>query len=64
MRIEEQAKQLKIIIDQQQNAMNSMKETRNTDSKDPNNLSPTFEDPELLVLDASDDDMIFPSKIS
>ncbi|KAK6155772.1 hypothetical protein DH2020_010020 [Rehmannia glutinosa] len=64
LRIEEQGKQLKMMFDQQQKTTQSLMETRNTSNKCPNNLSTTLDDPEILVLDGSDDDMIFPFKIS
>ncbi|KAI3471544.1 hypothetical protein Pfo_028194 [Paulownia fortunei] len=64
LRIEEQGKQLKMMFDQQQKTTQSLMETRNTNDNYPNNLSTTLEDPEVLVLDGSDDDMVFPSKIS
>lgn len=66
MRIEEQAKQLKMMLDQQQKTTPSF-----TESTDPNNECPSFnisatmlEDPEIVDLDSCDDDNIFPSKIS
>ncbi|KAL0359447.1 UNVERIFIED_CONTAM: Myb family transcription factor PHL5 [Sesamum angustifolium] len=65
IRIEEQGKQLQMMFDQQQKTTQSLVESRNTDNKcTPNNLSTTLEDPEVLILDGSDDDMVFPSKIS
>ncbi|KAL0404987.1 UNVERIFIED_CONTAM: Myb family transcription factor PHL5 [Sesamum radiatum] len=65
VRIEEQGKQLQMMFDQQQKTTRSLIESRNTDNRcTPNNLSTTLEDPEVLILDSSDDDMVFPSKIS
>lgn len=65
IRIEEQGKQLQMMFDQQQKTTQILVESRNTDNKcTPNNLSTTLEDPEVLILDGSDDDMVFPSKIS
>lgn len=66
MRIEEQSKQLKMMFDQQQKTTTNLTETKHTNNKCPNanSLSTTVEDPEVLVLDGSDDDMVFPSKIS
>lgn len=66
MRIEEQSKQLKMMFDQQQKTTTDLTETKHTNNKchNANSLSTTVEDPEVLVLDGSDDDMIFPSKIS
>lgn len=68
MRIEEQNKQLKMMFDQQQKTTRNLTETRNTNNSkclNPVSLSTTVDsDPEILVLDGSDDDMVFPSKIS
>ncbi|KAK4413021.1 Myb family transcription factor PHL5 [Sesamum alatum] len=62
IRIEEQGKQLQMMFDQQQKTTRSLIGSRNTNTC--NNLSTTLEDPEVLILDGSDDDMVFPSKIS
>ncbi|XP_051138632.1 protein PHOSPHATE STARVATION RESPONSE 1-like [Andrographis paniculata] len=62
LRIEEQGKQLKMMFDQQQETTRGLMETRN--SRLPNDIPGAIEDPEVLVLDGSDDDMVFPSKIS
>ncbi|KAL1555274.1 myb family transcription factor PHL5-like isoform X2 [Salvia divinorum] len=68
LRIEEQNKQLKMMFDQQQKTTQNLAETRDTNSNkclNPNSLSTAVDsDPEILVLDGSDDDMAFPSKIS
>lgn len=66
LRIEEQNKQLQMMFEQQQMTTQNLAETRNTNNKCTNakSLSTTVEDPEILVIDGSDDDMVFPSKIS
>ncbi|XP_057783257.1 LOW QUALITY PROTEIN: myb family transcription factor PHL5 [Salvia miltiorrhiza] len=65
LRIEEQNKQLKMMFDQQQMTTQNLTETRNNKCLNPNSLSTTVDsDPEIFVLDGSDDDMVFPSKIS
>lgn len=66
LRIEEQSKQLKMMFEQQQKTTQNLTETKHTNNICHNaiSLSTTVEDPEILVLDGSDDDMIFPSKIS
>lgn len=64
LRIEEQWKQLRMMIEQQQETAKSFMGSVNADQKSPNNLSATLEEPEIFVLDCSDDEMIFPSKIS
>ncbi|KAH6812836.1 myb-like HTH transcriptional regulator family protein [Perilla frutescens var. frutescens] len=67
LRIEEQSKQLKMMFEQQQKTTQNLTETKHNNA---NSLSTTVEeeeeeeDVEVLVLDGSDDDMIFPSKIS
>lgn len=65
MRIEEQGKQLQMMFDQQQKKSQSLMETRDTNNTCPktansNSLSTSVENPEILVLDGSDDAMIFP----
>ncbi|KAL0346283.1 UNVERIFIED_CONTAM: Myb family transcription factor PHL5 [Sesamum radiatum] len=62
MRIEEQAKQLKEMFDQQQRRIWNLKESTDSKSTCPNNFSSTVEDPEVLVSEGSDDDMLFPSR--
>ncbi|EYU39923.1 hypothetical protein ABFS82_10G170600 [Erythranthe guttata] len=70
LRIEEQGKQLKMMFDKQQKTKrNPTTEARNTDKKPGpynNNLSSTTleEDTEVLVFDGSDDEILFPYKIS
>ncbi|XP_011078838.1 protein PHR1-LIKE 1 isoform X1 [Sesamum indicum] len=64
MRIEEQAKQLKEMFDQQQRRIRNLKESADSKSTCPNNFSSTVEDPEVLVSEGSDDDMLFPIKIN
>ncbi|KAL3819900.1 hypothetical protein ACJIZ3_005805 [Penstemon smallii] len=60
-RIEEQSKQLKRMFEEQQKTTRSLVETINSDNKKSvDNLSPTFEDPDIFVLETSDDDMVFP----
>lgn len=63
MRIEEQGKQLQMMFDQQQKTSQSFMETRDTNKISPktiDSLSTSVENPEILVLDGSDDDMLFP----
>ncbi|KAL0316868.1 UNVERIFIED_CONTAM: Myb family transcription factor PHL5 [Sesamum radiatum] len=62
MRIEEQAKQLKEMFDQQQRKIRNLKESTDSKSTCPNNFSSTVEDPEVLISEGSDDDMLFPSR--
>ncbi|KAK6126873.1 hypothetical protein DH2020_039396 [Rehmannia glutinosa] len=54
-RIEKQAKQLKMMIDQQQQRMRNVTDS---DSECPNNLSPAPENSEVLVSEGSDDNML------
>ncbi|XP_047939846.1 protein PHOSPHATE STARVATION RESPONSE 1-like isoform X1 [Salvia hispanica] len=60
LRIEEQNKQLKMMFDQQQKTTQNLTETKCV----MNQNSAVDSDPEILILDGSDDDMVFPSKIS
>ncbi|KAK6127316.1 hypothetical protein DH2020_038935 [Rehmannia glutinosa] len=54
-RIEKQAKQLKMMIDQQQQRMRNVTDS---DSEYPNNFSPAPENSEVLVSEGSDDNML------
>ncbi|KAK4432165.1 Myb family transcription factor PHL5 [Sesamum alatum] len=62
MRIEEQAKQLKEMFDQQQRKIRNLKESTDPKNTCPSNLSSSVEDPEVLVSEGSDDEMLFPSR--
>lgn len=66
MRIEEQAKQLKMMLDRQQKTSPTLMESRDPNDECPSfNISTTMlDDPEIVNLESYDDDMIFPSKIS
>ncbi|KAL2480554.1 myb family transcription factor PHL5 [Abeliophyllum distichum] len=65
MRIEEQGKQLKMMFDQQQKTTTNLLDSQNTNLKSPNiDLFTTLEDSQVLVSADSDNNMVFPSKIS
>ena len=64
LRIEEQGKQLKMMFDQQQKTTNSLLNKQNLDITSPDEPTFSLEDIDVSILEGSDNNTHFPSKIS
>lgn len=64
LRIEEQGKQLKMMFDQQQKTTNSLLNKQNLDITSPDEPTFILEDIDVSILEGSDNNTQFPSKIS
>ncbi|KAG6770226.1 hypothetical protein POTOM_025901 [Populus tomentosa] len=64
LRIEEQGKQLKMMFDQQQKTTNSLLNKQNLDITSPDEPAFSLEDIDVSILEGSDNNTHFPSKIS
>ncbi|KAB5552835.1 hypothetical protein DKX38_010146 [Salix brachista] len=64
LRIEEQGKQLKMMFDQQQKTTNSLLNNQNLDITSPEEPTFSLEDIDVSILEGSDNNTHFPSKIS
>ncbi|KAJ6362062.1 hypothetical protein OIU78_002459 [Salix suchowensis] len=64
LRIEEQGKQLKMMFDQQQKTTNGLLNNQNLDITSPEEPAFSLEDIDVSILEGSDNNTHFPSKIS